>query len=448
MSATSSTSVKKLLVRPILNFCFIVPFFFASDIKPENIMCQTSKSTNIKIIDFGLATKLDPNELVKISTGTAEFAAPEIVEREPVGFYTDMWSIGVLAYVLLSGLSPFAGSSDIETLRNVKNCDWEFDEEAFRNVSEEGKDFIRKLLVKQKEKRMTSHECLHHAWLTGDHSHKTLEIARQRFFAIRDSIRKKYANYDFKLPLGRISEFSSLRKLEMDKYKLAEARMDRKCAAPRFVIKPISTMAIEGHSARFTCRILSTTACNVTWYHNNNELRQSVKYMKRYVGDDFTFIINRTKLSDRGEFIIRAENNFGVTEEIVFLNIQPTPRDISQKTAAAAAASEPLPARRREIKTYNLYKESRNMAPMFTFHLRPRVIQEGQTCKLLACLAGQPHPTVILPQAFPLTFLLHRPLSGEMDERQQRARPICVPHHAHGRCHHHRDHQHAAERLR
>ncbi|CAB4063293.1 unnamed protein product [Lepeophtheirus salmonis] len=101
------------------------------DIKPENVMCQTSKSTNVKLIDFGLATKLDPNELVKISTGTAEFAAPEIVEREPVGFYTDMWSIGVLSYVLLSGLSPFAGSSDIETLRNVKACDWEFDEEAF-----------------------------------------------------------------------------------------------------------------------------------------------------------------------------------------------------------------------------------------------------------------------------------------------------------------------------
>ena len=93
---------------------------FSTDIKPENVMCQTSKSTNIKIIDFGLATKLDPNELVKISTGTAEFAAPEIVEREPVGFYTDMWSIGVLAYVLLSGLSPFAGATDIDTLKNVK----------------------------------------------------------------------------------------------------------------------------------------------------------------------------------------------------------------------------------------------------------------------------------------------------------------------------------------
>ena len=84
-------------------------------------MCQTSKSTNIKIIDFGLATKLDPNELVKISTGTAEFAAPEIVEREPVGFYTDMWSIGVLAYVLLSGLSPFAGKTAVNIAGLLQN---------------------------------------------------------------------------------------------------------------------------------------------------------------------------------------------------------------------------------------------------------------------------------------------------------------------------------------
>lgn len=57
-------------------------------------------SSRTQIIDFGLATKLDPNEVVKISTGTAEFAAPEIVEREPVGFYTDMWAVGVLSYVL------------------------------------------------------------------------------------------------------------------------------------------------------------------------------------------------------------------------------------------------------------------------------------------------------------------------------------------------------------
>ncbi len=64
---------------------------------------------------------------------------------------------------------------------SFKACNWDFDDEAFRNVSEEGKDFIRKLLVKQKEKRMNVHECLQHPWLTGDHSHKDLEIARTRY---------------------------------------------------------------------------------------------------------------------------------------------------------------------------------------------------------------------------------------------------------------------------
>ena len=312
-------------------------------------MCTTSKSTQVKIIDFGLATKLDPNELVKISTGTAEFAAPEIVEREPVGFFTDMWAIGVLAYVLLSGLSPFAGSSDVETLRNVKSCDWSFDEDAFKNVSEEGKDFIRKLLVKKKETRMTAHECLLHSWLTGDHSHKTLEIARNRFFAIREKIRQKYANWiDYVLHMGRMSEFSSLRKLQMEKYRMQEVLIDRKCAAPRFVIKPQSTFTLEGQSARFTCRIISLTNCSVTWYHQNVELRQSVKYMKRYIGDDYTFIINRCKVEDRGEFIIHAENHYGNTEEPVFLNVQPVPKDLPRYEP------EPLPVRKREINTYKV----------------------------------------------------------------------------------------------
>merc|ERR1719220_522274 len=116
------------------------------------------------------------------------------------------------------------------------------------NVSEEGKDFIRKLLTKQKEKRLTAHECLQHAWLTGDHSHKTLEIARNRFFAIREKIRQKYANWnEFVLPLGRLSEFSSLRKLQTEKYRMQEVLIDRKCAAPRFVIKPQSTFALARH---------------------------------------------------------------------------------------------------------------------------------------------------------------------------------------------------------
>ncbi len=62
-----------------------------------------------------------------------------------------IYTLLIVNYFRLSGLSPFAGENDIETLKNVKACDWDFDEEAFANVSEEGRDFIKHLLVKNKE---------------------------------------------------------------------------------------------------------------------------------------------------------------------------------------------------------------------------------------------------------------------------------------------------------
>uniref|UniRef100_A0A8D8U7T9 Twitchin n=1 Tax=Cacopsylla melanoneura TaxID=428564 RepID=A0A8D8U7T9_9HEMI len=359
------------------------------DVKPENIMCQTRSSTNVKLIDFGLATKLDPNEVVKISTGTAEFAAPEIVEREPVGFYTDMWAVGVLAYVLLSGLSPFAGENDVDTLKNVKACDWEFDEEAFRNVSEEGKDFIRRLLLRNKEKRMTAHECLLHSWLTGDHRNRTSSISQKNLQRYRDKIRNKYEGWDeCVLPLGRLSQYSSLRKLQIDRFSIQDTSFDRRQAAPRFVIKPQSAFCYEGQSVKFTCRVIAIATPTLTWFHNNQELKQSVKFMKRYAGDDYTFVINRAKIDDRGEYIIRAENHYGYREEVVFLNVQPIPKTIP------AYVPEVQQVRRREPLQVTYWQETTESAPNFTFLLRPRVMQVRQTCKLLCCLSGKPPPTV------------------------------------------------------
>ncbi|RZF42381.1 hypothetical protein LSTR_LSTR004189 [Laodelphax striatellus] len=361
------------------------------DIKPENIMCQTKHSTNVKLIDFGLATKLDPNEVVKISTGTAEFAAPEIVEREPVGFYTDMWAVGVLAYVLLSGLSPFAGDNDVETLKNVKACDWDFDEEAFANVSSEGKDFIKRLLVKNKEKRMTAHECLLHSWLTGDHSDRSAAIKSSCYTNIRNKIRMKYQDWDsFAVPIGRLSEYSALRKLHLEKYRIHDTSFDRRQAAPRFVIKPASAFAYEGQSVKFYCRVIAIAQPTLSWYHNNQELRQSVKFMKRYAQDDYTFVINRVKCEDRGEYIIRAENHYGFREEVVFLNVQPLPK----VQPPAYKQPEAQPIRRREPLAFSFWIEERESAPCFTFLLRPRVMQCRQTCKLLCCLSGKPFPTV------------------------------------------------------
>lgn len=114
-------------------------------------MCETSRSTDIKLVDFGLATKLNPQDEVRVTTATPEFAAPEIADHNPVGFYTDMWAVGVLSYILLSGISPFAGSDTMETLRNVSRASYDFNDDAFRDVSDKAKDFISKLLIKAPE---------------------------------------------------------------------------------------------------------------------------------------------------------------------------------------------------------------------------------------------------------------------------------------------------------
>ncbi|KAL0279933.1 UNVERIFIED_CONTAM: hypothetical protein PYX00_001383 [Menopon gallinae] len=139
------------------------------DLKPENIMCQTRTSHEIKLIDFGLAQKIDPENPVRVLFGTPEFVPPEVINYEPIGFESDMWSVGVICYVLLSGLSPFMGENDAETFANITRASYDFDEEAFRVISQDAKDFISSLLVKRKEKRLTASECLRNKWMLSEH---------------------------------------------------------------------------------------------------------------------------------------------------------------------------------------------------------------------------------------------------------------------------------------
>ncbi|KAB1252149.1 Death-associated protein kinase 1, partial [Camelus dromedarius] len=120
---------------------------------------------DLKIIDFGLAHKIDFGNEFKNIFGTPEFVAPEIVNYEPLGLEADMWSIGVITYILLSGASPFLGDTKQETLANVSAVNYEFEEEYFSNTSALAKDFIRRLLVKDPKKRMTIQDSLQHPWI-------------------------------------------------------------------------------------------------------------------------------------------------------------------------------------------------------------------------------------------------------------------------------------------
>ncbi|NWR21339.1 MYLK2 kinase, partial [Emberiza fucata] len=135
------------------------------DLKPENILCVAATGHMVKIIDFGLARRYNPNEKLKVNFGTPEFLSPEVVNYEQVSYTTDMWSMGVITYMLLSGLSPFLGDDDTETLNNVLAANWYFDEETFESVSNEAKDFVSNLIIKDKSARMSADQCLQHPWL-------------------------------------------------------------------------------------------------------------------------------------------------------------------------------------------------------------------------------------------------------------------------------------------
>ncbi|XP_049579273.1 death-associated protein kinase 2 isoform X1 [Syngnathus scovelli] len=137
------------------------------DLKPENIMLldRNVPLPRIKVIDFGLAHKMEAGAEFKNIFGTPEFVAPEIVNYEPLGLEADMWSIGVITYILLSGASPFLGETKQETLGNISAMSYQFDEEFFNNTSELAKSFIRQLLVKDTRKRMNIQEALNHPWI-------------------------------------------------------------------------------------------------------------------------------------------------------------------------------------------------------------------------------------------------------------------------------------------
>ncbi|XP_053354967.1 death-associated protein kinase 3 [Clarias gariepinus] len=137
------------------------------DLKPENIMLldKNVPSPRIKLIDFGIAHQIKEGNEFKNIFGTPEFVAPEIVNYEPLGLEADMWSIGVITYILLSGASPFLGETKQETLTNISAVNYDFDEEYFSNTSELAKDFIRRLLVKDPKKRMTIQDSLEHPWI-------------------------------------------------------------------------------------------------------------------------------------------------------------------------------------------------------------------------------------------------------------------------------------------
>ncbi|XP_018614684.1 death-associated protein kinase 1 [Scleropages formosus] len=196
------------------------------DLKPENIMLlnRTVPHPRIKLIDFGLAHKIDFGNDFKNIFGTPEFVAPEVVNYEPLGLEADMWSIGVITYILLSGASPFLGDNKQETLANVSAVSYEFDEEFFSHTSDLAKDFIARLLLKDPKKRMTIEDSLQHPWIKPKDTQQAL--SRKESAVNMEKFKKFAARKKWKQSVRLISLCNRLSRSFLSRSNMSVARSD------------------------------------------------------------------------------------------------------------------------------------------------------------------------------------------------------------------------------
>ncbi|KAG0498906.1 hypothetical protein HPP92_003597 [Vanilla planifolia] len=135
------------------------------DLKPENFLF-TSKDDNatLKAIDFGLSDFVQPDDRLNDIVGSAYYVAPEVLHRS-YGIEADMWSIGVIAYILLCGSRPFWARTESGIFKAVLKAEPSFDEEPWPSLSPESKNFVKGLLNKDYRKRMSASQALSHPWI-------------------------------------------------------------------------------------------------------------------------------------------------------------------------------------------------------------------------------------------------------------------------------------------
>jgi len=144
------------------------------DLKPENILYKDDTEGQIKIADFGFAQFLpggsDSGATLRKQLGTLSYTAPEILRDIGYGTKADMWSLGVILYIMLSGIPPFGkrrNETDRDVKRNIVRGQYRFYESHFKHVSEPARDLIRRLIVVEPDERYSWEEAIRHPWIEG-----------------------------------------------------------------------------------------------------------------------------------------------------------------------------------------------------------------------------------------------------------------------------------------
>lgn len=149
------------------------------DLKPENLLfANESAESPIKIADFGLAKMASAEKAAVMNTtcGTPGYVAPEVLTGRGYDKGVDVWSLGVILYILLCGFPPFYNENQAALFEQIKRGSYDFPEPYWSKVSDNAKDLVRKMMTVDPKKRFTIDQCLAHPWIANSGENKSEEI--------------------------------------------------------------------------------------------------------------------------------------------------------------------------------------------------------------------------------------------------------------------------------
>ncbi|KAM9985551.1 hypothetical protein ACTFIZ_009106 [Dictyostelium cf. discoideum] len=166
------------------------------DLKPENLLLKSKDNhLEVAIADFGLSKIIGQTLVMQTACGTPSYVAPEVLNATGYDKEVDMWSIGVITYILLCGFPPFYGDTVPEIFEQIMEANYEFPEEYWGGISKEAKDFIGKLLVVDVSKRLNATNALNHPWLKSNNSNNTIDTVKMKEYIVeRQKTQTKLVN--------------------------------------------------------------------------------------------------------------------------------------------------------------------------------------------------------------------------------------------------------------
>ncbi|CAG9332760.1 CDPK1_58 [Blepharisma stoltei] len=147
------------------------------DIKPENLVFEfPDDNSNLKVIDFAISHKINQEEKITVINGTLWYMAPEILIDHTYDEKCDIWSAGVILFIMLSGSPPFMGETEAEIISNIKNHYPKLNSQIWFFMTEECKDLLRRMLTINPKERLTAEEVLAHPWINMWERHGIAEV--------------------------------------------------------------------------------------------------------------------------------------------------------------------------------------------------------------------------------------------------------------------------------